>query len=383
MKDESLVNHPPKVNVNPGNPPLVSPIYQSVKFTVESVEMLGDPENFFYSRISNPTVRQLELMVAQLQGGEDAIAVSSGIAAISSCLISLLKSGDHVILFVESYKPTRFLVLNLLKKFGVTSSLLSLHDTAGFVKALKQHPTRLVLLECPTNPMTRIPDLDFITQTARSHGALTLLDNTFAGIHNLGKTQVDLFVHSLTKFGNGHGDVLGGIIVGAKKLISGIRQDYICLGPVLDPHAAYLILRGLKTYFLRFERQSRNAGEVAQWLSKHPNADKVFYPGLESHPEHERAKKLLKDFGAIIAFDVKGDGATAMAFLNRLKMVPVAASLGSTDSLATPAKLFFASDFDADKLLLSGITDKTVRLSIGIEAIEDILADLDQALRNI
>ncbi len=380
MKPESLVTHPPKVKVEENNPPLVSPIYQSVKFTVESTEALKNRDNFFYSRLSNPTVRQLELLIAQLQGREDAIAVSTGIAAISCTLLSLLKAGDHVIMFLESYGPTRYLVTNLLARFGVTSTLLSFDDTAGLLKELKKQKTRLLMFECPTNPMTRIPDIDFITATARTHGALTVLDNTFSGPHNLSKVDVDLYVHSLTKFASGHGDVLGGVIVGNHKLLGPIRHECTELGPTLDAHAAYLILRGMKTYFLRYQRQCENALAVAQFLEKHPGVEKVFYPGLASHPEHARAKALLKDFGAIVTFDVKGAGKNCDTFLNKLKFLHLAASLGSTDSLAAPVKLFFASDYDEAHLKRVGITERTVRLAIGIENIEDILADLTGAL---
>jgi len=380
MKEESLVNHPPQVDLDTDNRPLVAPIYQSVKFGVESTESLNNKNIFFYSRVANPTLRQLELLCAQLQQREEAIAVSSGVAAVSSCLLNLLKTGDHVILFLESYAPTRYLVRTLLAKFGVTSSLLNIGDSAGLLKALKQHKTRLILLECPTNPMTRIPDVEFIASAAKAHGALTMMDNTFSGFHNLGSTKIDLFVHSLTKFASGHGDVMGGMIIGNSDLIPSIRHECTELGPTLDPHAAYLIQRGMKTYFLRYQKQCENALAVALWLEKHPGVENILYPGLQSHPEHQRAKDLLRDFGSIIAFDVKGPGKTCDTFLNRIKFIHLAGSLGSTDSLAAPVKHFYARDFDESQLKTVGISHRTVRLSIGIEAIEDILGDLAQGL---
>jgi cystathionine beta-lyase/cystathionine gamma-synthase len=241
MKKPTRVNHPPHVELPPDNRSLVSPIYQSVKFEFESVEetersIRGERPGFFYSRASNPTVRELELLVAELQDREDAIATGSGIAAISSCLLALLRQGDHVLCFIEMYSPTRYLIRRLLARFGVTHTLLSIEQLEEAEGVLAGQPTRLVIFESPTNPVTKIADLRRITAMARQHGALTLLDNTFAGFHNHGQYDIDLYVHSLTKYASGHGDVMGGAVIGTTKLLRPMRTDFTVLGAMLDPH---------------------------------------------------------------------------------------------------------------------------------------------------
>jgi len=210
MKDPTRVNHPPKVNVPPDNRPLVAPIYQSVKFTFDSVaesekHNRGEREGFVYSRVSNPTLRQLELTLAALQGREDCLVTASGVAAVNLTLLALLKQNDHVLLFAEMYQPTRYMVRRLLARYGVRHTMLSIEDTDAIEATLAATPTRLVIFESPSNPMLKIADIARITAAARAHGALTVLDNTFAGFHNHGAFDVDLYVHSLTKFASGHG----------------------------------------------------------------------------------------------------------------------------------------------------------------------------------
>src|SRR5580692_8695776 len=291
MKKSTSINHPPEVELPAGNRPLVMPIYQSVKFEFETVDetlefLRGDRPGFFYSRAANPTTRQLELQLAGMQGRDDCIVTGSGVGAISQALLALTRQGDHVLCFVETYNPTRYLIRRLLGRFGVTHTMISIEDIAGAERALAAHPTRLVVFESPTNPVTKIADIKALTRLAKAAGALTVMDNTFAGFHQHGEYDIDLFLHSLTKYASGAGDVMGGAVIGRSDLIRGMRNDFGAIGGTLDPHAAFLILRGMKTYFVRYQAQSASAMKVAELLAGHPAVVKVHYPGLATHPQH-------------------------------------------------------------------------------------------------
>jgi cystathionine beta-lyase/cystathionine gamma-synthase len=385
MKKTTRVNHPPAVNVPAGNRPVVAPIYQSVKFTfadtAETAGFLrGEREGFFYSRTSNPTLRQLELLLAELQGRDDCLLTGSGVATIAATLLSLCRNNDHVLAFVESYGPSRYLLRDLLGKFGVRHTLLSIEDLAGIEQVLAKTPTRLVLFESPTNPVTKIADIEHITTLARRNGALTVLDNTFAGFHNHGQFPIDIFLHSLTKFASGHSDVLGGAIIAAQPLIAKLRKDLVSLGPSLDPHAAFLIQRGMRTYFLRYERQCANAIAVARLLAADARVRRVFYPGLETHPQHALAARQMQDFGSVVSFELDGDYAVGDRFADALQLFAVTPSIGSVESLIMPPRILGGGDLTPDQRVLAQITPGTVRLSIGVEDVDDLLQDLKAAL---
>ncbi|MGC1730880.1 MAG: aminotransferase class I/II-fold pyridoxal phosphate-dependent enzyme, partial [Steroidobacteraceae bacterium] len=282
MKKPTRVNHPPAVELPPGNHPVVAPIYQTVKFEFDTLAdteryLRGERPGFFYTRASNPTNRQLELLLAELQGRDDCLVTASGVGAISQTLLALTRQGDHVLCFVETYNPTRYLIRRLLGRFGVTHTMLSIEDLAGVERALAV-PTRLVIFESPTNPITRIADIAALTRLAHTAGALAVMDNTFAGFHQHGEYEVDLYLHSLTKFASGAGDVMGGAVIGRSELLRPMRNDFGALGGTLDPHAAFLILRGLKTYFLRYQAQCASAMRLAQQLAAHPAVARVHYP---------------------------------------------------------------------------------------------------------
>jgi len=388
MKDRTRVIHPETVGLPEDNRPLVAPIYQSVKFEIGRIDetlrsLRGERPGFFYTRSSNPTNRQLELLLAELQGRQDCIVSGSGVAAVSSCLLSLCKAGDHVLCFTETYGPTRTIIRRMLAKFGVTHTMLSIEDDAGIERVLASQPTRLVVFESPTNPVNKIADIARITRAARSAGALTVMDNTFAGFHNHGQYDVDLFLHSLTKYASGHGDVMGGAIIGSRDLLDAIRPDASTLGPVLDPHAAYLVLRGMKTYFLRYAAQAASAAQIAAWLEAHPRVRAVRYPGLASHPRHDLAREQMKDFGSVVTLDLDGGMDEAGTFVEALQLFALTASLGSVDSLVMPPHLMQPRDFDAAQRAASGITESTVRLSIGAEDTGDLVDDLRQALERL
>ena len=385
MKKNTRVNHPPAVNLPADNRPLVAPIYQSVKFafddTAETARFFrGEREGFFYSRSSNPGLRQLELLLAAIQDRTDCLLVGSGVASIAASLLSLCRQGDHVLAFVESYGPTRYLVQHLLAKFGVRHTLLSILDVADIERVLAETPTRLVVFESPTNPITHIADLERISAAARRSGALTVLDNTFAGFHNHGGYPIDVFLHSLTKYASGHGDVLGGAIIADRVLIEAMRKDVVSMGPSLDPHAAFLIQRGMRTYFLRYERQCANALAVATFLSGHPRVARVFHPGLPGHPQHALARKQMTDFGTVVTCELRGGYAESGGFADALSLFAIAASLGSVESLVLPSTLMGVREFTAEQRAISQIKPGTVRLSIGIEDADDLIEDLEQAL---
>jgi cystathionine beta-lyase/cystathionine gamma-synthase len=385
MKKRTRVTHLPEVPVPPDARPLVAPIYQSVKFSFDDVgETLryfaGQREGFYYSRISNPTLRQLELALAELQGRDACLLTGSGVAAIAAALLGLLKAGDHVVYFAELYPPTRVLLRRMLGRYGVASTMLSIDDMAGLERVLSETPTRLVVSESPTNPVLKVADLARVTALARAHGALTLLDNTLGGLHNHGGYDVDLYVHSLTKYASGHGDVMGGAVIARRELIDTLREDATNLGPTLDPHAAWLILRGLKTYFLRWDAQCRNALRVAEFLASRPEVSGVRYPGLPADPGHELARCQMDGFGTLVTFDLAGGIDAGTRFAETLELFSIAASLGSTESLVVPPALQQPRGMSEEQRAWTGITPGTVRLSIGIEDPDDLIEDLGRAL---
>jgi len=385
MKKTTRVNHPPAIELPPDNHALVAPIYQSVKFEFDTVEeterfLRGERSGFYYSRASNPTIRQLEVLLAELQGREDCLVTASGVGAIAQTLLALTSQGDHIIAFIESYNPTRHLIRRVLGRFGVTHTLLSIEDLAGVERTLAARPTRLLFFESPTNPVTKIADIAALTRLARAAGALSVLDNTFAGFHQHGGYEVDVYLHSLTKYASGAGDVMGGAVIARAALIRALRTDFGVLGGALDPHAAFLILRGLKTYFVRYRAQCDSALRIAQFLAGHPAVARVHYPGLPTHPQHALAAQQMQDFGTIVSFDLRGGAGAARRFADSLELFALAASLGSSESLVVTAQMLGGRELNADLQRLSAITDGTVRLSIGLEDTDDLLADLTRAL---
>lgn len=384
MKPRTRVNHPPKVELPPDNRPLVAPIYQSVKFSLDSVEETerysrGERDAFVYSRVSNPTLRQLEQTLSELQGREACLLTASGVAAVNLALLSLCRKGDHIILFAEMYQPTRYMVRRLLARYGVQHTMLSIEDVEGLDSTLAQTSTRLIVFESPSNPMLKVADIRRICAAARRHGALTVLDNTFAGFHNHGQLDVDVFVHSLTKYASGHGDVMGGAVIATRELIATMQRDFVVLGATLDPHAAYLIQRGLKTYFVRYDQQTKSAMTIANWLSGQSTVTRVYYPGLATHPGHEIARSQMQDFGTIVTIELDSN-VDAARFSEALDYFAISASLGSTESLVQPGQLMRPRDLNEQERAWAGVTKQIVRLSIGLEDPEDLIADLAQAL---
>jgi len=385
MKKQTRVNHPPRADLPEQNRPVVGPIYQSVKFEFDSLDQTleyleGRRPGYFYTRSSNPTTRQLELTLAQLQGRDECLATGSGVAAIANLLLGLTRQGDHIVCFIETYGPTRYLIRRLLARFGVRHTMLSIEDLDVLEKVLEREPTRLVLFESPTNPANKVADIAAITTLAHAHGALVVLDNTFAGLHQHCEYSVDVFVHSLTKYASGAGDVMGGAVIASSEIIRDLRADFGVLGAVLDPHAAYLIQRGLRTYFVRYRTQSESAQRIAERLEAHEAVERVHYPGLRTHPRFALAREQMQDFGGVIAFDLKGGREAAARFVDALELFALTPSLGSTESLVIAPQMMSVRDLSPEEARRSGITQGTVRLSIGLEDPEDLLDDVTQAL---
>ena len=385
MKDETRVNHPPGTELPADNHPLNLPVFQNVKWETESIEeglrlLRGERPGYFYSRVGNPTVRQLELLLAGLQGREDCLASASGVNAVAQTLFGLTEARDHVIFFVEGYGPTRQIIRTMLTRFGVTHSMLSIDDLDGLESELASRRTKLVFFESPTNPVNKIADLASITRLARAHGALTVLDNTAAGFHQHGEFPVDFFVHSLTKFTTGAGDVMGGVVIADRARLDLLRGDYRLFGAQLDPLSASLMVRGMKTYFVRYRAQSAATLEIARFLEQHPGCTKVRYPGLESSPKHALARQQMRDFGTVICFDLKAGFEGGRRFAETLQLFARTPSFGSTESLVMPPQMMQPKDFSPEQLIAADIGAGTVRLSIGLENVEDLKADLAHAL---
>jgi cystathionine beta-lyase/cystathionine gamma-synthase len=368
-----------------GNVSLTSPIYQSVKFTYETLEASMSREarefGYNYTRDANPTTRQLELLTAEIQGRDDAIAVSTGMAAIWLTILGQIGAGDRIVFFLESYRPSRIAIRKFLPRYGIEHSMVSVHDHEAIERELAREDTRMLLFESPTNPMLQVADIGKLTELARRYNVVTALDNTFAGLHNHGDFDVEYYIHSLTKYANGHGDTMGGIVIGSSDGIAALKPLAVNMGPTLDPAAAFLILRGMQTYYLRFRQHTENALAIAQHLEGRAHVSQVYYPGLAGDRGFELARAQMADTGGVLSFELDGDKAQAHAFIDALQLFATTASLGSTESLVSPVRLYLGSDLSADELERSMITDSTIRLAVGVEDVDDLIADIEQAFR--
>ncbi len=369
---------------------LAPSIAQTATYTFENTAALErymrgedpDPEREEYGRYGNPTVRELERRVAALEGAEDGVGFSSGMAAITTALLSLVKTGEHVVLFNDCYRRTRQLVTLVLARFGVEHSVVPPGDLGALEAALRPN-TRLVLSESPTNPFLYCVDLSRLTAIVKQHGrAKTLVDSTFATPVNCRPLEygVDLVAHSATKYLAGHNDVLGGVIVGAPHLVSLLRDARGVLGSVLDPHAAFLCIRGIKTLGLRVERQNATALAVARALEKHPAVERVYYPLLESHPSHAVARTQMTGGGGVVSFVVRGGGEAASRMVDACRIAKIAPSLGGVETLIEQPAIMSYFELDREALARIGIDPGLVRLSVGVEETSDIVGDLLSAL---
>lgn len=344
----------------------------------------GRIERDEYGRYGNPTVAVAERKLAALEAAEDCALFASGMAAITTALFTLLRAGQHVVLTADGYRRTRQFVTGFLARYGVEHTLVAPGDLAALAAAIVPGKTRVVLSESPTNPYLRVADLRALADICRPHRGLKLLiDSTFATpINQQPLTQgAHLVLHSGTKYLGGHNDLLAGAVCGDASLVGLIREQRGVLGGVLDPHAAYLLTRGLKTLELRVARQNASGQRIAEFLAAHPAVERVYYPGLPDHPDHAVARAHMRGFGGVVSFLVRGDEHTTSRFVDRCQLPRIGPSLGGVESLIElPASMTHAS-VPPDQRKAIGIEDGLVRLSVGIERVEDLLADLDAAWR--
>ncbi|ADL08301.1 methionine gamma-lyase [Thermosediminibacter oceani] len=368
----------------------VTPIYQTSTFVFENVDQgarrfAGQEEGYIYTRLGNPTITELEEKMAVLEGGEAAIATASGMAAISTVLFTLLKQGDHVVASDALYGCTHSFLSHVAPKYGIDVTFTDASDLTNLEKAMKPN-TKVVYVETPANPTLKLIDLKGAAEIAHKFGARLVVDNTFMSPYLQRPIEhgADVVVHSATKYIGGHGDVIGGIIVGPKDLITEMKMPYLKdIGGVIGPFDAWLLIRGLKTLGLRMERHCQNAQKVAEYLEGHPMIERVYYPGLPSHPQHDLAKRQMDGFGGMISFELRGGIEAGKLLMNSVKMITLAVSLGCVDSLIQHPASMTHSPVPREERLKAGITDGLVRLSVGIEDVEDIIGDLDQALEKV
>jgi len=369
---------------------LAPSIAQTATYTFESTAALErymrgedpDPEREEYGRYGNPTVRELEERCAALEGADDGVAFASGMAAITTAVLSLVKTGEHIVLFNDCYRRTRQLVTQVLSRLGIEHSAVPAGDLAALEAALKPN-TRLVLSESPTNPFLFCIDLAKLTAVVKRHGKIrTLVDSTFATPVNCRPLEygVDLVIHSATKYLAGHNDVLGGVALGPSHLVSLLRDTRGVLGSVLDPHAAFLCIRGLKTLGLRVERQNKTALALARALEQHPAVERVYYPLLESHPSFAVARGQMTGGGGVVSFVVRGGRGAASRVVDACKIPVIAPSLGGVESLIEQPAIMSYSELSPEQLAAIGIDPALIRLAVGIEETNDLVSDLLAAL---
>ena len=365
---------------------LVDPIFQTVPFSFADVDALAkaannEPPDAFYTREGNPSWTSAEKKLAALEGAQDAVLFSSGMAAISTAFLTHLKSGDHVVATEDLYGGAVRFFRDVLEPMGVSFTFVKTEPEPRLEEAIRPE-TRWLYVESPTNPLVKVVDLAFAGGIAKRRGLTAVIDATFASpaLQRPLEHGFHLVLHSATKYLNGHADVTAGFAAGPAELVDPIRSRRTRTGGVLDPHAAFLLTRGMKTLGIRVRHQSGNALALAEFLSRSPAVERVHYPGLPSHPGHEAAKRQMSAFGAMLAFDVRGGLPAAQRFLSRLELVPLATSLGSVETTADMPWLTSHRAFAPEKKRELGIQEGTIRLSVGIEDAGDLQRDIENAL---
>lgn len=363
------------------------PIYQTSTYLLRTPEegaVLAEETApaAFYTRYGSPNTKQVEALLAALEGSEAALAVGSGMAAVSTAILSNVRAGDHVIAQQTHYTGAMSLLSETLPRYGVEVTQVDQRDTPAFARAVRPN-TKIIYTESPTNPTMDITDLRAVAQVAHEAGALAITDNTFASSYNQRPLELgyDLVVHSATKYLNGHADVTAGALMGSQALVDQAWEYTRVHGPVLHPFEAWLLRRGLATYGLRMAAHNESALAVARFLEGHPAVERVYYPGLASHPGHELARRQMPGgFGGMLSFEMRGGYDAAYNVIRRTEVCLLAVSLGGVESLIThPASMIHTHQSDAERAT-AGISPSLIRLSVGLENVEDIIADLDQAL---
>lgn len=366
------------------------PIYQTTSYVFDDAEHAADlfaqeEEGNIYTRLSNPTNAVFEKRVAALEGGEAGLAIASGMAAINLTVLTLLEAGDEIVASRSIYGGTFHLFTETLPKYEIETTFVAPDDLAGWEAAITEE-TKIIYLESPGNPLLDLVDIEAVAEIAHRNNIKVVVDNTFNTPYlsqplNLG---ADIVVHSATKYIGGHGSSIGGIVVGPKDLIDQMRSEgYRDTGPALSPMNSWLFIQGLETLSLRMEKHCENAQKIAEWLEEHPKVDWVRYPGLESHPHHELAKKQQRGFGGMICFEVKGGLEAGKQLINNVKLCSLLANIGDTRTLIIHPASTTHEQLSLEDQKKAGITEGLIRLSVGIENVEDIIADLKQAFAKL
>jgi methionine-gamma-lyase len=370
------------------NAPLTTEIQQTAVFALQNVEQLrryaaGDPEVFLYTRYGNPTLRAAEEKIAALEQGEDCILTASGLAAELVVALTVCKSGDEIVSMLDIYGGTTKLFAKLLARCGILTRFVPFSELSN-IDSYFTRKTRMLFLETPTNPTLRCVAIGELSARAHKRKIAVVVDNTFATpiLQKPLSLGADIVVHSATKYLGGHSDLTAGAVITSLRWAGPIRETMILTGACSDPGVAYLLLRGLKTLEVRIERACRNAAMIANYLAKHSSVIQVFYPGLPDSPSHQLALTQMKNFGAIVSFDIKGGGAEAERVINGLKLWYLATSLGGVESTVSYPVLSSHSTASRRELKLLGVSPATIRLSVGIEDAIDLIDDLEQALAN-
>jgi len=365
---------------------ITTPIVQTSTFIFKNVEEIrklpeGVAGRYEYGRYGHPTQVAAEGKLAALEGAEDAVLFSSGMSAITTSLFALLQAGHHIIITDDAYKRTLDFCQACLDRFDIECTVVKMCDYDAMERAIKPN-TRIFFSESPTNPYLNIMDLERLMNIFRGRDIFVISDSTFATPYNQKPLEygIDIVIHSATKYLGGHNDLLGGVVLGAKELTTPIREYLKITGGVIDPHPSYLLIRGLKTFELRMKRHNESGQQVAEYLESNAKVKRVYYPGLASHPHHDVAKRQMKGFGGVVTFEVKDDVSYALEFMSRLKIINIGPSLGGVESLIThPATISYYNVPREERLAL-GIKDGLIRLAVGVENVEDIINDIDQAL---
>ena len=376
------------------NHAVTTPVFQTSTYTFENTRDLTDymeaklwgdeTEREEYGRYGNPTISAAESKLAELDGGEAACLFSSGMAAVTTTLLTLLSAGSHVIMTDDCYRRTRGFVTKFLKRFGVDATQVPMGDYEALEAAIQPN-TKVILSESPTNPYLRVLDIPRLVDIAQRHNLKTVIDSTFATPINQRPIElgVDFVVHSATKYLGGHNDILAGVVVSSAYMIGAVKDTQAMLGDVSDPHTAYLLIRGLKTLSLRVKQQNQTALTVAQFLENHPLVERVYYPGLASHPDHEIAAQQLAGFGGVVSFTLNADLETTGQFIDNCTIPYIGPSLGGVESLIEQVALMSFYELSTEEREAIGIKDSLVRLAVGIEDTDDLVADLRQALDTV
>lgn len=368
---------------------VTNPIVQTATYAFENTQELIDymtqeQEREEYGRYGNPTKTVAERKIAELEGGEDAVLFSSGMTAFTSVLLAMLSSGGHVVVMDECYRRSKQFCTQFLPRYGINVSFVETGNLDMLEQAITDK-TRLIVSESPTNPYLNVIDLERLTAIAKAHRVKVLIDGTFATPFNQKPLDfgIDLVLHSATKYLGGHNDLLAGAVVGNRNLISAIREFRDITGGIVDPNGAYLLIRGLKTFALRMAQHNSNGMAIARYLEKHPRIRQVYYPGLERHATHEIARRQMSGYGGVVSFEVDGNMDETIAFMDRVQIPFIAPSLGGVESLIEQPAIMSFYEMPREERMKIGIKDELVRMSVGIEDAEDLIADLDQALERV